>query len=192
MPDTAALPLHVLLVSDKIGEGDVFGGALDALRLELDALGVVVGLARTADEARAVVGSDPRVCVAVIDVEMGDSGTEAFSLVDFVRSRSDELSIFLMASRERLDAIPTAVVRESEGFVYLLEDTPDWIAGRLRDAALRFREEVAPPMFAGLVSFARTHEYSWHTPGHEGGTAFRKSPVGQAFVDFFGEQMVRC
>jgi arginine decarboxylase len=191
MSDTAALPLHVLLVSDRLDTTDVFGNALDALRAELGALGVVVTPARSSEEARAIVGSDPRICVAVIDVEMDADGGSGAALVGFVRERSDELSIFLLAERERLDAIPTEVVRESDGFVYLLDDTPDWIAGRVRDAALRFRRELAPPMFAGLVLFARTHEYSWHTPGHEGGTAFRKSPVGRAFVDFFGEQMLR-
>ena len=33
--------------------------------------------------------------------------------------------------------------------------------------------------------------YSWHTPGHGGGTAFRKSPVGQLFYTFFGENTLR-
>jgi len=30
-----------------------------------------------------------------------------------------------------------------------------------------------------------------HTPGHAGGTAFRKSVVGKAFYDFYGENLVR-
>lgn len=191
VPDTTALPLHVLLASDKLHADDVFGRALDALVAELEALDVVVTLASSNAEARAIVGSDPRVCVVVVDVESGAGTRDASALVAFVRSRSEELSLFLMATRERLDEIPTDVVRESDGFVYLLDDTPDWIAGRLRDAAQRYRISLAPPLFSGLVLFARTHEYSWHTPGHEGGTAFRKSPVGQAFVDFFGEQMLR-
>ena len=33
--------------------------------------------------------------------------------------------------------------------------------------------------------------YSWHTPGHGGGVAFRKSPVGQLFYSFFGENTLR-
>lgn len=46
-------------------------------------------------------------------------------------------------------------------------------------------------MFAALAAFAGTYEYSWHTPGHAGGTAFLKSPVGRAFFQFFGEPMFR-
>ncbi len=30
-----------------------------------------------------------------------------------------------------------------------------------------------------------------HTPGHAGGTAFRKSAVGKAFYDFYGENLFR-
>jgi arginine/lysine/ornithine decarboxylase len=41
------------------------------------------------------------------------------------------------------------------------------------------------------VRFARTHEYSWHTPGHAGGIAFLKHPAGRAFFEFFGEELFR-
>lgn len=191
MPDTTALPLHVLLVSDKVDAPDVYGGALAALRAELEALGVVVNVARSSEEACVVVGCDPRICVAVVDTEIAGETEGAATVVRFVRQRSDELSIFLMAERAQLGTVPTEVVRESDGFVYLLDDTADWIAGRLRDAGRRFRRDVAPPLFAGLVQFAREHEYSWHTPGHEGGAAFRKSPVGRSFADFFGSQLLR-
>jgi arginine decarboxylase len=190
MADISALPLHVLLVSDRIETPDVFGRALKSLVDELAALGVIVTDARSAEEAHAILGSDPRVCVAVVDIELA-GGADLQGIVEFVRDRSDELPIVLMAERERLDEVPTSVVRECDAFVYLLDDTPDWVAGRLRDRARTYRRDLAPPMFAGLVEFARTHEYSWHTPGHEGGSAFRKSPVGQAFADFFGPQLLR-
>jgi arginine decarboxylase len=190
MADISALPLHILLVSDRLEAPDVFGRALNSLVGELAALDVVVTDARSAEEAYAILGSDSRVCVAVVDVELA-GGADLRGLVDFVRDRSDELPLVLMAERERLDEVPTAVIRQCDGFVYLLDDTPDWVAGRLRDRALGYRRELAPPMFSGLVQFARTHEYSWHTPGHEGGSAFRKSPVGQAFADFFGPQLLR-
>ncbi len=41
------------------------------------------------------------------------------------------------------------------------------------------------------MTFAESHEYSWHTPGHAGGTAFRKSQVSNAFYDFYGETLFR-
>ncbi len=41
------------------------------------------------------------------------------------------------------------------------------------------------------MNFAEPHEYSWHTPGHTGGTAFMKTAVGRTFLEFYGEQMLR-
>ena len=72
-----------------------------------------------------------------------------------------------------------------------MEDTPEFIAGRITAAAKRYREIILPPFFKELVKFSKDFEYSWHTPGHAGGTAFRKSPAGRAFFNFFGEQLFR-
>ena len=46
-------------------------------------------------------------------------------------------------------------------------------------------------MFKALAKFSQVHEYSWHTPGHTGGTAFMKAPAGRAYFDFFGENLFR-
>ena len=50
---------------------------------------------------------------------------------------------------------------------------------------------MLPPLAAALMKFSQEYEYSWHTPGHTGGTAFLKSPVGRIFFDYFGENLLR-
>src|SRR5258705_8559949 len=50
---------------------------------------------------------------------------------------------------------------------------------------------LLPPLAAALTRFSQEYEYSWHTPGHTGGTAFLKSPVGRVFFDYFGENLLR-
>ena len=50
---------------------------------------------------------------------------------------------------------------------------------------------MLPPLAAALMKFTQEYEYSWHTPGHTGGTAFLKSPVGRIFFDYFGENLLR-
>jgi hypothetical protein len=80
---------------------------------------------------------------------------------------------------------------DGDDFIWLLEDTTDFISGRIFAAIERYRDRILPPMFAALADFASLHEYSWHTPGHAGGTAFLKSPVGRAFFEFFGESLLR-
>ncbi|NJD58601.1 MAG: arginine decarboxylase, partial [Anaerolineae bacterium] len=53
------------------------------------------------------------------------------------------------------------------------------------------RDELPPPLTKALMEFAKVYEYSWHTPGHAGGIAFLKSPVGRIFYDYFGENLLR-
>src|SRR3546814_19807984 len=53
-------------------------------------------------------------------------------------------------------------------------------------------DSLSPPFFRELVKYASDGSYSWHCPGHSGGVAFLKSPVGQMFPQFFGENMLRA
>jgi arginine/lysine/ornithine decarboxylase len=50
---------------------------------------------------------------------------------------------------------------------------------------------MMPPLAAAMMRFNQDHAYSWHTPGHAGGTAFLKSPVGRVFFDYYGENLLR-
>ena len=47
------------------------------------------------------------------------------------------------------------------------------------------------PIAAALARYDREREYSWAAPGHQGGVAFLKSPVGRVFFDFYGENLFR-
>lgn len=77
------------------------------------------------------------------------------------------------------------------GYVWLLEDTPDFMAGRIGVAAGQYLDKILPPFFRELRRFDDVQEYSWHTPAHAGGVAFLKSPVGRAWFDYYGERLLR-
>ncbi|MEY3998163.1 MAG: Lysine decarboxylase, inducible, partial [Pseudomonadota bacterium] len=55
-----------------------------------------------------------------------------------------------------------------------------------------YLESVQPPFFKALLDYAEDGSYSWHCPGHSGGVAFLKSPVGQMYHQFYGENMLRA
>ena len=90
-----------------------------------------------------------------------------------------------------LVAVPLEIVEQVEGTIWVPEDSAPFIAGRIDAAARRYLDTVLPPFFGALANFAGEHEYSWHTPGHTGGTAFMKTAVGRAFLAFYGEQLLR-
>ncbi|NBY06572.1 MAG: aminotransferase class I/II-fold pyridoxal phosphate-dependent enzyme, partial [Betaproteobacteria bacterium] len=58
--------------------------------------------------------------------------------------------------------------------------------------AKSYLEGVQPPFFKALLDYAEDGSYSWHCPGHSGGVAFLKSPVGQMYHQFYGENMLRA
>lgn len=50
----------------------------------------------------------------------------------------------------------------------------------------------APPFFQALMNYVENGAASWHCPGHSGGAAFLKSPVGKLFHKFFGENVLKA
>ena len=74
----------------------------------------------------------------------------------------------------------------------MFEDTPEFVARHIIREANSYLDGLAPPFFRALVDYAQDGSYSWHCPGHSGGVAFLKSPVGQMFHQFFGENMLRA
>ena len=96
-----------------------------------------------------------------------------------------------MAERGEASAIPIDVMEQVDEFIWTLEDTAAFVGGRVVAAIRRYVEAMLPPMAAAMMKYTLDYEYSWHTPGHQGGTAFLKSPVGRIFFDYFGENMMR-
>ena len=78
------------------------------------------------------------------------------------------------------------------GFIHMFEDTPEFVARHIVRETRTYLDGLAPPFFRALTNYAQDGSYSWHCPGHSGGVAFLKSPVGQMFHQFFGENMLRA
>jgi arginine/lysine/ornithine decarboxylase len=126
-----------------------------------------------------------------LDDDDAKTHAKAIGLLNHIRGRNDRIPIFLMAERKDSTRIPVEIMQTVDEFIWTLEDTASFVSGRVEAAARRYIEELLPPFAAALGRFARVHEYSWHTPGHTGGTAFQKSTVGRIFHDYFGENLLR-
>ena len=109
-----------------------------------------------------------------------------------IRFRNAEIPIYLYGETRTSQHIPNDVLRELHGFIHMFEDTPEFVARHIIREARSYLDSVAPPFFRALMGYAQDGSYSWHCPGHSGGVAFLKSPVGQMFHQFFGENMLRA
>jgi arginine decarboxylase len=166
---------------------------LSRIVTELVDLGHRVIEAETLSDGRALVGSDPSFGAVVLDWDVSepDGERDARAVLDAARRLSDRLPVFLMLDHGDAGELSLEVLSAAQEVVLVLEDTPAFIAGRINFAWKRYVETLLPPFFGALVEFANTYEYSMHTPGHAGGAAFRKTPVGKAFYDFYGENLFR-
>jgi arginine decarboxylase len=184
---------RVLVVHSGTDDDTASGRATAALLRDLRDRGVVVVDAVSLIEAEAQIATHALLQAVMVDWELagGPDHQGARQVVAAIRAHTLNLPVFLLASRGSLAGVPSEMLEAVNDYVWLYEDTPDFIGGRVVAAIDRYRANLLPPMFKALAAFAGTYEYSWHTPGHAGGTAFLKHPVGRAFFEFFGEELFR-
>ncbi len=108
-----------------------------------------------------------------------------------VRRRNKRVPIFLIADRTLVSELPLEVVKQVHEYIHLFGDTPAFIANRVDFAVERYEEQLLPPYFRELKKYTDQGAYSWDAPGHMGGVAYLKHPVGMEFHRFFGENIMR-
>ena len=114
------------------------------------------------------------------------------AFVEEIRYKNADIPIYLYGETRTSRHIPNDILRELHGFIHMFEDTPEFVARHIIREAKSYLDSLAPPFFRALVHYAQDGSYSWHCPGHSGGVAFLKSPIGQMFHQFFGENMLRA
>ena len=112
--------------------------------------------------------------------------------IEEIRFKNADIPIYLYGETRTSQHIPNDILRELHGFIHMFEDTPEFVARHIIREAKSYLDGLAPPFFKALVDYAQDGSYSWHCPGHSGGVAFLKSPVGRMFHQFFGENMLRA
>jgi len=109
-----------------------------------------------------------------------------------VRRKNEDVPIYLHGETKTSRHLPNDILRELHGFIHMFEDTPEFVARHIVHEAKKYLEGIQPPFFKALLDYAEDGSYSWHCPGHSGGVAFLKSPIGQMYHQFYGENMLRA
>ena len=112
--------------------------------------------------------------------------------IEEVRRKNLDVPIYIYGETKTSRHLPNDILRELHGFIHMFEDTPEFVARHIIREAKTYLEGVQPPFFKALLDYAEDGSYSWHCPGHSGGVAFLKSPVGQMYHQFYGENMLRA
>ncbi|GAA2400493.1 Orn/Lys/Arg decarboxylase N-terminal domain-containing protein [Actinomadura vinacea] len=178
----------ILLAVDERPDADsAIAEQLRRVGAAMDEHGLRVRWTHRGADALAVIRSDATLTAVVA----GWEAPGAEEVMKAVTKRFHRLPVFLLTAEHEPRDVPLWVYEVIQGYVFPLEDTPGFIAGRIAHAAEEYAHRMLPPFFEALRRLDESHRYSWHTPAHAGGVAFLKSPVGRAFFDYYGERLLR-
>ena len=190
----------IIVIDEDFRSENSSGLGIQALVKAIEEEGMeVIGVTSYGDLTSFVQQQSRASCfiLSIDDEEFNDEFAEATlqqlrAFIGELRARNPDIPIFLHGETRTSRHIPNDVLRELHGFIHMFEDTPDFIARYVVREAKSYLDTLAPPFFRALVDYASDGSYSWHCPGHSGGVAFLKSPVGHMFHQFFGENMLRA
>lgn len=196
----------IVIIDEDYRSENTSGLGVRALADAIEAEGVEVLGVTSYGDLRSFVQQQSRASAYIlsIDDEEFDEGAEGAAehvaeiiqhlraFIGELRFRNADIPIYLYGETRTSQHIPNDILRELHGFIHMFEDTPEFVARHIIREARTYLDRLAPPFFRELVKYASDGAYSWHCPGHSGGVAFLKSPVGQMFHQFFGENMLRA
>ncbi len=147
--------------------------------------------ARRIEDAEIVVQTDAAIGCLVVD--WGKKGLEGktASLINLMRRRGLEMPIVLLVRRRRFEDIPVEVLDFIDGYVFLAEETPEFIARNLVSRLRQYADTLKTPFFGALVEYAEKGNQLWTCPGHNGGIFYNRSPIGRIFKEHLGEAVFR-
>jgi arginine decarboxylase len=183
----------VLIVDRKLDRATGESRKIMAIMKQLERLECTVLFSTTCEEALSYVKSRADLGCIVMDWDFPESEDPSpAELVAIVHDRNPSLPMLVMTDKVTIDSIHADIFEVTAGYIWIEEDSADFIAGRIAREVDGYIDSVLPPFFRRLVKYAETYKYAWHTPGHMGGFAFQRSPAGIACYKFFGENLFRA
>src|SRR5271154_1669710 len=170
---------------------DLEGLRLGQITVAIEKLGFQVVRARRIEDAEIAVQTDAAIGCMVVD--WGKKGLEGktAALINLMRRRGLEMPIVMLVRRKRFEDIPVEVLDFIDGYVFLAEETPEFIARNLVSRLTQYAETLKTAFFGVLVDYAQKGNQLWTCPGHNGGIFYSRSPIGRIFKEHLGEAVFR-
>ena len=180
-----------LFAAPVFDSDDLEGVRFNQIIDEIQRSGFEVVRARKLEDAEIAVQTDAAIGCMVVD--WGKKGLEGktAALINLMRRRGLDFPIILLIRRKRFEDLPVEVLDFIDGYVFLSEETPPFIAKNLISRLKQYAETLKTPFFGALVDYAEEGNQLWTCPGHNGGVFYSRSPIGRVFVEHLGEAVFR-
>ena len=165
---------NIVIIDNDLGAKNATARALGEIIARLKENEFSVAEALTGPDGLAIFLSHTMCCSILIDWDLAeeaeDEAGHPATVIEGIRQRNDKIPIFIITSRHTVQEIPPDVMNKVNGYLWVLEDTPHFIAGRVEQAAATYINGLMPPFFNELAKYVNEYKYAWHTPGHSPGS----------------------
>ena len=191
----------IVIIDEDFRSENTSGSGIRALARAIEAEGMEVAGFTSYGDLTSFAQQQSRASAFILSIddeeftpgpELDPAVLHLRTFISEIRFKNADIPIYIYGETRTSRHIPNDVLRELHGFIHMNEDTPEFVARHILREAKSYLEGIQPPFFKALLDYAEDGSYSWHCPGHSGGVAFLKSPIGQMFHQFFGENMLRA
>lgn len=124
--------------------------------------------------------------VAAIIISLEDIQQDG---LETIKQQSFGQPIFALIHHNQV--IPAETLACLAGVIDLNKDNSQLYAKQLETAAQKYEQSLLSPFFGKLKKYVEQGYTAFDCPGHQGGAFFRRHPLGNLFVDYFGENLFR-
>ncbi|EDJ90686.1 lysine decarboxylase [Haemophilus influenzae R3021] len=138
-----------------------------------------------------MIKNNARIVAVILNMDFFNDDFFSQELVKKMNMINENLPIFLLKDSENDEELDFESLENNvqyiEGHLYSEQD----ILHKIEKAVANYLDKITPPLTKALFKYVDEGKYTFCTPGHMGGTAFQKSPIGTIFYDFFGENTLK-
>lgn len=141
----------------------------------------------TSNELLSLLKNNARVSLVLFTVDFFCNDILNQNLVSAITEINELLPMFLLKDPDSSAEIEFSDIDESVHYIDSSLYTYVEMLCQFEKKIAQYIDKITPPLTKALFKYVEEGKYTFCTPGHMGGTAYQKSPIGSIFYDFFGE-----
>jgi lysine decarboxylase len=173
----------MLYPNDKDGKDKIF----DEMKEEIDKRSKYdLEVVSTADDMFHRMKMNVRVCCVIYDWD-----SEGMKIPHFISRINEWLPVFTFSLTHTAKDLNIFDLLLNLHFLDYIAHVSKTHVDRIEKAINQYYSKIMPPFTKKLFDYTKENKYVYCTPGHLGGSAYLKSPVGAIFYDFYGANSFR-
>lgn len=130
---------------------------------------------------------NPRICGVIFDWD-----EYSVDLCSDINQLNEYLPLYAFINAHSTMDVSSQDLRMTLWFFEYALGLSEEIATRIGQYTREYLDNITPPFTRALFNYVQEGKYTFCTPGHMGGSAYQKSPVGCLFYDFFGGNTLKA